>query len=550
MSLHPSAIPPVPQETARVAHAAFPKGNRYRQMRDVFGTIYTDELFADLYPSHGQPAQAPWRLALVTVFQFQEGLSDRQAAEAVRARIDWKYALSLELTDTGFDASVLSEFRSRLVAHGASERLLGELLEQFKARGLLTARGKQRTDSTHVLGAVRLLNRLELVAETLRAALEEVATVAPEWLRRWIPAQWIERYGRRIEEGRLPKGEAARRAYAEQVGADGASLLARVEQADVPEHVRALASVREVDIVWQQQFAQQEGTVRLRNKDDLPPNAERHDSPYDPEVRYSTKRDLHWIGYKVHLTETCEDEQLAVITHVETTYAPVADVAMLPTIDEALCAEGIPPATHYVDAGYMDVELLLREQQTKGIALVGPVRPDPGWQAQQHTGYDTSQFVFDWQAKQATCPQGHRSTSWTERTEKRSGRPIVAVQFATATCKQCPVRVQCTRAEQMPRQVTVRPQAEHEALQQARLYQQTEAFRQDYAHRAGVEGTISQGVRAFGLRQARYLGLAKTHLQELGTATALNLTRWSAWHRQKPRAKTRTSHLAALAHIA
>jgi len=223
---------------------------------------------------------------------------------------------------------------------------------------------------------------------------------------------------------------------------------------------------------------------------------------------------------------------------------------MLPTIDEALCAEGIPPATHYVDAGYMDVELLLREQQTKGIALVGPVRPDPGWQAQQHTGYDTSQFVFDWQAKQATCPQGHRSTSWTERTEKRSGRPIVAVQFATATCKQCPVRVQCTRAEQMPRQVTVRPQAEHEALQQARLYQQTEAFRQDYAHRAGVEGTISQGVRAFGLRQARYLGLAKTHLQELGTATALNLTRWSAWHRQKPRAKTRTSHLAALALVA
>jgi transposase len=533
-----------------VARTAFPKGNRYLQMRDVLGTIYTDELFADLYPSHGQPAQAPWRLALVTVFQFQEGLSDRQAAEAVRGRIDWKYALSLELTDAGFDASVLSEFRSRLVAHQASERLLGEVLEQFKAHGLLTGRGKQRTDSTHVLGAVRWLNRLELVGETLRAALEDMATVAPEWLQSWVPQSWIERYGRRIEEGRLPKGVAARQAYAEQVGADGASLLARVQQADTPEHVRALASLQELEIVWQQQFAQQEGRVRLRNKDDLPPNAERHDSPYDPEVRYSTKRDLHWIGYKVHLTETCEPEQVAVITHVETTYAPVADVAMLPTIDEALCATGIPPAAHYVDAGYMDVELLLQEQQTKGIALVGPVRPDPGWQAQQHTGYDTSQFVFDWQAKQATCPQGHRSASWTERTEQRSGRPIIAVQFATATCTQCPVRAQCTRAEHMPRQVTVRPQAEHEALQQARLYQQTEAFRHDYAHRAGVEGTISQGVRAFGLRQARYLGLAKTHLQELGTATALNLTRWSAWHRQKPRAKTRTSHLAALAHVA
>ena len=549
MSLHPSAIPPVPAETARVAHAAFPKGNRYLEMRDVFGTIYTDELFADLYPSHGQPAEAPWRLALVTVLQFQEGLSDRQAAEAVRARIEWKYALALELTDTGFDASVLSEFRSRLVAHGASERLLGELLAQFKARGLLTARGKQRTDSTHVLGAVRLLNRLELVAETLRAALEDMATVAPEWLQRWVLPQWIERYGRRIEEGRLPKGEAARQQYAEQVGADGASLLVRVQQADVPEVVRELVSVQELGIVWQQQYEQQEGRVRLRNKDDLPPNAERHDSPYDPEVRYSTKRDLHWIGYQVHVTETCEDEQPHVITHVETTYAPVADVAMLPTIDEALCASDIPPETHYVDAGYMEVDLLLAEQQTKGIALVGPMRPDPGWQAQQHTGYDTSQFVFDWQAKHATCPQGKTSATWTERTEKRSGRPIVAVQFAKTTCRECPVRPLCTRAETMPRQVTVRPQAEHEALQQARLYQQTEAFRQDYAHRAGVEGTISQGVRALGLRQARYLGLAKTHLQELGTATAINLCRWAAWHQQKPRAKTRTSHLAALAHV-
>ena len=187
------------------------------------------------------------------------------------------------------------------------------------------------------------------------------------------PPQWIERYGRRIEEGRLPKGEAARQQYAEQVGADGASLLARVQQADVPEVVRELASVQEVGIVWQQQYVQQEGRVRLRNKDDLPPNAERHDSPYDPEVRYSTKRDLHWIGYKVHVTETCEDEQPHMITHVETTYAPVADVAMLPTIDEALCASGIPPAAHYVDAGYMEVDLLLAEQQTKGIALVGPV---------------------------------------------------------------------------------------------------------------------------------------------------------------------------------
>lgn len=197
----------------------------------------------------------------------------------------------------------------------------------------------------------------------------------------------------------------------------------------------------------------------------------------------------------------------------------------------------------------MDVELLLAEQHTKGIRLVGPVRPDPRWQAQQQTGYAASPFHFDWQAKQATCPQGATSVHWTERTE-RSGRAVVAVQFATATCRECPVRMQCTHAATMPRQVTVRPQAEHNALQQARLYQQTEAFRYEYKQRAGVEGTISQAVRAFGLRQARYVGLATTHLQEIGTAVALDLCRWVDWHRQKPRAKTRTSRFAALALVA
>jgi len=550
MSLHPTPISPVPEETARVARAAFPKGNRYLEIRDVLGTIYTDELFADLYPRRGQPTEAPWRLALVTVFQFVEGLSDRQAADAVRGRIDWKYALSLELTDAGFDASVLSEFRSRLVAQQASGRLLDVLVEQVHERGWIKARGKQRTDSTHVLGAVRLLNRLELVSETLRAALEDVATLAPEWLRSWMPQPWVERYGRRIEEGRLPKGETARQQYAEQVGADGALLLVRIQEEEAPAVLREVAAVQELGVVWQQQSAEQEGAVRLRNKDDLPPNAQRHDSPYDPEVRYSTKRDMSWIGYKVHLTETCEPEHVQLITHVETTYAPVADVERLPAIQEALVGKGVPPGEHLVDTGYMDVSLLLASQRTQGIRLVGPVRPDPRWQAQQRTGYDTSQFVFDWQAKQATCPQGQTSVTWTEHIDQRSGRAIVAVQFATATCRACPVRAQCTHAEKMPRQVTVRPQAEHDALQQARLYQQTEAFRHEYKRRAGIEGTISQAVRAFGLRQARYVGVAKLHLQAIGTAVALDLCRWVDWHTHKPRAKTRVSHVAALARIA
>ena len=159
MSLQPQEIAPVPEETQRIARAAFPRGNIYVRMRDEIGTIYDDPMFAQLFPSRGQPAESPWRLALITVMQFVEGLSDRQAADAVRSRIDWKYALSLELTDPGGDASVLCEFRARLVEDAAGPALLEAMLSRFKERGLLKVRGRQRTDSTHVLAAIRTLNR-------------------------------------------------------------------------------------------------------------------------------------------------------------------------------------------------------------------------------------------------------------------------------------------------------------------------------------------------------------------------------------------------------
>jgi transposase len=214
MSLHPHVIEPVPAETARVARAAFPKGHPSLTFRDALGTVFQDEDFTALFPMWGQPGWPPWRLALVTIMQFRENLADRQAAEAVRARIDWKYLLSLDLTDPGFDFSVLSEFRDRLLAGDAEELLLEKLLERCRALGWLKARGAQRTDSTHVLAALRGLNRLELVTETLRAALNAVATVAPAWLQALTPLAWYERYSRRSEEARLPKDTAEREAYA------------------------------------------------------------------------------------------------------------------------------------------------------------------------------------------------------------------------------------------------------------------------------------------------------------------------------------------------
>ena len=328
MSLHPHVIVPVPEETARVARAAFPKGHPYLTFLDTLVAIFQDEDFSAVFPGRGHPGLPPSRLALVTILQFRENLADRQAAEAVRARIDWKYLLSLELTDPGFDYAVLSAFRDRLLAGSAEELLLDKLLERCRPLSLLKARGPQRTDSTHVLAAIRGLNRLELVAETLRAALNELATVAPEWLRAWAPLEWYEHYGKRIEDARLPREKAAREGYAQMVGEDGLAVLDAIAAPEAPEAVRQAPSIATLRRTWQRHYERTVGTgtttqkravprVRFKASRDLPPAAEGIESPYDTDARYRQKRDTPWTGYMVHVSETCEPTTPHLLTHVQ-----------------------------------------------------------------------------------------------------------------------------------------------------------------------------------------------------------------------------------------
>ncbi len=470
-------------------------------------------------PTRGQPAETPWRLALVLVFQCAEGLSDEQAAEAVRSRIDWKYALSLELTDPGFDASVLSEFRSRLVAGGAEMQLLEAMLARFKAVGLGyplgEARGRQRTDSTHVLAAAPwgypALNRFACIGEPMRQALNSLAVAAPTWLQAHLHPDWVERYGARFDDYRLPKREAARTALAEQIGADGGALLHAIYQGDAPGWLRELPAIETLRRVWVQQFYAATATtpVRWRSTADLPPAAQMINTPYDIEARYGCKRTTTWTGYKVHVTETCDDDGLHLITHVETTSATTPDWSAQAVIHSALAGKELLPAEHLLDGGYVDSEVLVTSQGQHALEVVGPVRANGGWQARAGTGFDVSCFTLDWEARRATCPQGHGSHKWSA-THDTQGRQIINIRFGVATCAACPVRAQCTRSQHGPRELTVRPQAQHEALQAARAYQQTEAFKTRYAARAGVEGTLSQGIRMVGLRRARYVGLAKT----------------------------------------
>ncbi len=243
MTLHPQAVYTVPEDTARVARAAFPKGTLCLRLHDELGRLYADQDFAALFPTRGQPALAPAQLALVTLLQFAEGLTDRQAADAVRGRIDWKYALCLELADPGFHYSVLSEFRARLLAGGTEALLFEALLARCREAGLLQARGRQRTDSTVVLAAVRALNRLEFVGETLRHTLEVLATVAPAWLRAHADPAWAERYGRRVEQYRLPRELAERDALALAIGADGRAVLQALYAPDSPAWLREVPAV-------------------------------------------------------------------------------------------------------------------------------------------------------------------------------------------------------------------------------------------------------------------------------------------------------------------
>lgn len=545
MSLAPKPIVEVPEETARIARAAFPKGNIYVRMRDRLGVFFVDEQFASLFSQRGQPAFSPWRLALISILQFAEDLSDRQAADAVRGRIDWKYLLGLELEDPGFNYSVLSEFRQRLLAGNLEQHLLDTMLEVFAEDGLIKKRGMQRTDSTHVVAAVRHLNRLETIGETMRSTLNLIATIAPEWLQEFAPPEWYDRYGARVEEAKLPQKTKEKEAWIAAVAADGHYLLNSICTSETHHWLWKMPAIRILWQVWLQHFYYLDGKLKLRDVKGLPPASIRCDSPYDPEAHFSKKRSTEWVGYKVHLTETCDDDKPHLITHIETTIAPQSDANMTEPVHEALAAKDCLPDTHLVDAGYVDAEQLLDSQDKYEITLLGPVRPNVSWQTAENTGYAVESFQVDWDAKTVTCPNGITSSSWNPMVNT-CGDQTFLVRFPGIICRDCADRSLCTRRKTTPRTLTLHPQKQHEALQLARQKQTTKEWQQQYAKRAGVEGTISQAVRGFGLRECRYIGLPKAHLQHVLTAAAINLARLDDWFTGNKRAQTRVSRFAAL----
>ncbi|MGW1676306.1 IS1182 family transposase [Saccharopolyspora sp. NPDC002376] len=552
MSVQPRGWPEVPEQTGLVARAAFPKGTLAIRVRDELPGLFVDTEFVSAFGVRGKPGISPGQLALVTVLQFAENLTDRQAAEAVRARIDWKYALGLELTDPGFDHTVLTGFRQRLIDHGLEEKVLDLLLARCSELGLVKAKGRQRTDSTHVLAAVRSVNRLEFLVETLRAALEALAAAAPDWLATHIDADWVARYGARADSYRLPAGQDKRVAMATRVGLDGFALLEAACAQTAPVWLAEIPTITVLRRVWIQQYHRtitgdgQE--VAWREAEDLPPGRDRICSPYDTDARYATKRGQGWEGYKLHLTETCDEATETglphLVTGVATTDATVTDVEMTGGIHAGLGRRDLLPGEHIVDAGYTSAELLLDSARDFGITLFGPLREDTSPQARAGGGFDRSAFTIDWDNHQVTCPQGVTTTSWSPCTER--GRESIVLRFPATACKSCPVRPQCTRSTRVGRQLMLRPREIHDTIEHARAEQTTDEWKQRYAVRAGVEGTIHQAVAATGIRRTRYRGLPKTHLAHVFSAVAINLIRLDAWWIGVQPGTTRTSHLARL----
>ncbi len=578
MCVLPVAWPePDPQIAAAIA-AKYP-GRRPRplavQIRDRLGQWLDDEAFAAAFGVRGRPGWPPSRLALVTVLQRAENLTDRLAAEAVRARIDWQYLLGLPLDDPGFDHTVLSEFRGRVAEAGLEQVVLDALLAKLAADGLIKAGGKQRTDSTHVVAAVAALNRLELAGESVRAALEALAAAHPAWLeQRVCVSDFARRYGTPMTSWRPPVSQVRRDELAIAYARDGYALLETIYDSAAPPWLRELPAVDVLRRVLLQNYTRTitggKEVIKRREKepegDGLPPGHARIASPYDTGARWGVKREEFWLGYKLHVTETCDDAPPCscrparaqehehdqgcahlvfpnLITHVATTDATVTDNQMTGPLHGELARKNLAPARHYLDSGYLSAALVVSALATWGIALIGPLLADTSAQARADHGYARADFAAGYDAKTVTCPQGKTAATWTPCAQR--GKDAIVATFSASDCGPCPARSLCTTSGKNRRQLTLPPRDLAEAQAAARTAETTTGFQADYARRAGVEGTMHQAA-SHGARHARYRGLPKTRLDHVYMACALNFLRLEAYWTGTPLDRQRTSHLARL----
>ena len=531
----------MPEETGRIGKLLLRENDPYRLIGDQLFERWKEEEFADLYSSEGKPGYSPVILAFVSVFQFMERLADRQAAQALRMRLDWKYALHLRLDwlrRAGFDFSVLSEFRDRLIEGNAETRVFEKLVEEIRALGLIKARGKQRSDTAlkgvAMLVKVRRLSRIEMVVETLRLAVVALVEAHREGCEEIIPPSWEDRYGERFVRQRYSEKEWQE--YEANIGNDGMWLLKRLSDGGAPAELQDLPAVQVLRTVWAQQFRETQGQMVYQDLKTYDGHTQIQ-NPHDPEARYSRKRKFEWLGDKVQVTETEDEGYPHIITDIVGTNSNQTDYEELPLIQDRLIERQCKPGAHYVDAGDMSGPNLAHSRALE-IDLIGPLPEVVTPQDLLPNGITQAQFQMDPQHKIVTCPQGHQA--------RHPNRVVHAwrFHFPQKVCAACPLRSRCCTGQGGR---TVGMSMHYDLVHAARTRQKTEAFKKDYhQHRSGVEGSLSALVRGQGMRVSRYIGHKKRNLQAIFTGCAANLKRTAHWlageRPQVPRSKSWTLH--------
>lgn len=518
MCLKPQPPQPIPPETKALVGAMLDEDTVYRFVGDVLFEQFHDEDFADLYPKDGQPALSPVLLSFVTIFQALEDLSDRKTVYGLRFRFDWKYALHLPPEYKGFDHTVLSEFRQRLLKYGAESRIFNAIFAQLKQLGFYKQRGIQRTDSLSIYTHHRRLKRIELYVETMRTVIKELLHRAPDWTRATLPTDWEERYAKRCKAERLSDDERA--SLSVTVGDDGQWLLDRLQQEDATD-LRELRAVSTLRDVWAVHYERGLDSHLRWTERPTSGGTETVETPHDPDAHWATKRGQDWVGYKLQVTETDDPDGPHLITDIAITPAAASDMRALDAIRDRQAEQKTLPGQRFVDSGYVSGENI-KDGRTVGEDLIGPIRTTVTPQSKLPDGFSHADFLIDFEAKLVTCPNGQTAPI------ERSGVQGTQATFRATICADCPLRARCCTGKKEGR--TLRFGPHYQETQAARKRQLTDDFKQRYrAHRGGVEGCLSALVRGQGMRTTRYDGQTKNHLRALFVGAAVNLARSAAW---------------------
>jgi transposase len=497
----------IPREILTWGESHLKPDSLYRVVGEQLYTFISWEELHSMYSSTGRPGINPVILSLVTIFQFLEDVPDRVAASFVETRLDWKYALHLPLDDSGFHYSDLCNFRKRLYAHDKATLIFDQLLEKIRSMGYLKKRKHQRSDSTHVLAKVCHLSRLENLSEGLRLALGAIEQSDSIYYQEKLPSSYRERWEVKLNDYRMTDKE--REESLNRIGHDIhwlLNILAGTSFVELPE-------VDVLSTLFAQNFTVESQKIHLR--EDCVDCKEKIQTPHDPEARYATKRDTHWTGYKIHVTETANDEgEVNFITDITTSNASERDNEALSQIQENTASRDVKPEEQYVDKAYVTGDNLA-DSQEHGIHLMGEASP-----LTNKGLFTADDFIIDTQAMQATCPSDCKSTSWNQlETGKFAGD--IQISFGSQ-CQTCPWRDKCTTNKTGRK---MRISQHHNLMKQRRAESMTDSFREAMKRRPPIEGTISEMVRSHGLRRSRYKGILKTHFQNLLIGAAMNLKR-------------------------